>query len=204
MAKFVYRRSWRTLTAGLWKDNPIFCAVLGICSTLAVTNRVENALAMSVGVVSVLILSSVVLSATRKFILPRTRIITYLLTIATLVIFFDRLLKAFFPIISANLGPYVGLIITNCIIMGRAEAFAVKNKVTYSFLDALGCGFGYAYILILISLIREVLAFGTILGLRIMPGFWTNWRVMAMAPGAFFVLAIYLWIFRSLVKVKPE
>lgn len=130
--------------------------------------------------------------------------ITYMIIISTFVIIVDRFLKAFYPDISRAIGPYVGLIITNCIIMGRAEAFAVKNNVVHSVLDGLSCGLGYSFTLVVISIVREILGFGTVLGFKVTPEFWTNWVVMSMAPGAFFVLSIYLWITRTMAHVEPD
>lgn len=198
--KFSYTRSFRILSGGLWRDNPIFCMVLGICSALAVTNRVENAIAMGLGVTFVLLITEVIVSALRNFIPERVRMITYMVIIATFVIVVDRFLKAFFPVTSEALGPYVGLIITNCILMGRAEGFAIKSPVKESILDSLACGFGYSYILILLAAVREFLGFGTILRYEIAPEGWTNWVAMSIAPGAFFLLAVYLWIFRTIFK----
>lgn len=202
--KLLYTRELRIIINGLWNDNPIFCMVLGVCSALAVTNKVENALAMGLGVTFVLIASAFLISLLRKIIPVRLRMITYMLIISSFVIVVDRILQAFYPGISEALGPYVALIITNCIIMGRAEAFAIKNKVFHSMLDGLACGIGYSYALIIISIVREILAFGTVLGIKVTPGDWTNWVVMAMAPGAFFLFSIFLWIARSLAKIEPE
>jgi Na+-transporting NADH:ubiquinone oxidoreductase subunit D len=202
--KFFYTRVGRILINGLWKDNPIFCMVLGICSTLAITNRVENAIAMGCGVTFTLVATNIIISLLRNIIPARVRMITYMITISTFVIVVDQFLKAFFPVISEAMGPYVGLIITNCIVMGRAEGFAIKNPVKYSIVDALACGFGYSYTLIILSVIREVLAFGTILRYKVVPAGWTNWVVMAMAPGAFFLLSLYLWIMRTLAKLEPK
>jgi len=202
--RLLYTRAGRILINGLWRDNPIFCMILGICSSLAITNRVENAIAMGCGVTFCLLATSTIVSTIRNLIPARVRMITYMVIISTFVIIVDQFLKAYFPTISEAMGPYVGLIITNCIIMGRAESFAIKNPVKYSFLDALASGLGYTYTLIILSIIREVLAFGTILRYRIVPLSWTNWVVMAMAPGAFFVLALYLWIMRSIAKLEPR
>ncbi|MCM8797936.1 MAG: NADH:ubiquinone reductase (Na(+)-transporting) subunit D [Candidatus Omnitrophica bacterium] len=202
--RLIYTRAGRIFVNGVWKDNPIFCMILGICSTLAVTNRVENALAMGAGVTFVLLATSLLISSLRKIIPARIRMITYMLVISTFVICVDRFLKAYFPRISEQLGPYVGLIITNCILMGRAEAFAIKNPLGYSLLDAFSCGLGYSYTLLILSVIREILAFGTILGRRVMPGTWTNWVIMAMPAGGFVLLALYLWIMRNLAKLEPE
>ncbi len=182
----------------------MFCMVLGICSALAVTNKVENAIAMGAGVTFVLMATGLIISFLRKIIPARLRIITFMLVISSFVIIVDRILQAFYPEISTALGPYIALIITNCIIMGRAEAFSIKNNIGYSVLDGLACGIGYSYTLIIVSVIRETLAFGTILGIKVTPEWWTNWVVMAMAPGAFFLFSIYLWIARSLARMDPN
>lgn len=202
--KLTYTRAGRIIINGTWKDHPISCMVLGICIALAITNRVENAIAMGLGVTFVIMASSVIISSIRNFIPVRVRMITYMVVISTFVIVVDQFLKAFFPVISEAMGPYVALIITNCIVMGRAEAFAIKNPVRYSLLDALSAGIGYTYTLIVISIVRELLAFGTILRYRVLPETWTNWVVMAMAPGAFILLALYLWIMRTLAKIEPQ
>ena len=202
--KLSYTRGFRTFIKGFFKENAVCYQLLGLCSALAVSNKVENALAMSVGVLFVLIFSSLAISFMRKLIPPQYRIITYMIIISTLVIFIDQYLKAFFPRISTQLGPYVALIITNCIIMGRHEAFASKNPTHYSIVDALGNGLSYSYTLLIIASIRELLAFGTFLNIKIMPLGFDNWVVMAMAPGAFFLLAIFIWVFRIMAKLQPE
>ena len=195
------QKSWlKVLTMGMWNDHPIFCMVLGICSALAITNRMDNAIAMGAGVTFCLVFSSFFISLFRNVIPARVRMLAYMVTIATFVICTDRFLKAYFPPISAAMGPYVGLIITNCILMGRAEAYASKFNLWLSVLDAFGCGLGYSFILILMALIREPMGFGTILGQRIMPQFWTNWVILTIAPGAFFLLGVYLWILRTLSR----
>ena len=130
--------------------------------------------------------------------------IVYMIIIASFVIIVDRFLKAFFPAISESIGPYVGLIITNCIIMGRAEAFYVQNTFWQSLLDSLANGIGYTFTLGIISIVREILGFGTILGYKITPDSWTNWVVMAMAPGAFFVLSLFIWISRTITKMESD
>lgn len=126
--------------------------------------------------------------------------LAYMVIISTFVICVDRVLKAYFTPISDSMGPYVGLIITNCILMGRAEAFAIKNGPWLSFLDGAGCGIGYSFMLLLMALIREPMGFGTLFGLRIMPQAWVNWSILTIAPGAFFLLGVYLWIFRTIMK----
>lgn len=197
----IKQREWyKVLTMGMWNDHPTFCMVLGICSALAITNRMDNAIAMGIGVTFCTVFGSLFVSLFRKTIPARVRMLAYMVIIATFVICVDRFLKAYFPPISAAMGPYVGLIITNCILMGRAEAFAAKKGPWLSVLDALGCGVGYSFILILMALIREPMGFGTLLGQRLMPHIWTNWVILTIAPGAFFLLGVYLWILRTIAK----
>ncbi|MEK6563900.1 MAG: Rnf-Nqr domain containing protein [Candidatus Omnitrophota bacterium] len=201
LKRSIKQTKWfKTLTIGMWQDHPTFCMVLGICSMLAVTNRMENAIAMGIGVSLCTAFSCLFVSFFRNAIPSRVRMLAYMVIISTFVICVDRVLKAYFPPISEEMGPYVGLIITNCILMGRAEAFAIKNGPWLSFLDGLGYGIGYSFMLILMALIREPLGFGTILGYRVMPGVWTNLVILTIAPGAFFLLGIYLWIFRTIAK----
>lgn len=190
-------KGYKTVKNGIWGDHPICSAGLGICSALAVSNKVENAVAMGAGVTFVLVATAVFVSTLRRLIPQRARIITYMIIIASFVIIVDRFLKAFFPTISEAVGPYVGLIITNCIIMGRAEAFFIQNGVYHSILDAISNGIAYSYILIAIAIVREVLGFGTLLGMSVMPGGWEKWVVMTMAPGAFFLLGLAIWISRA-------
>jgi Na(+)-translocating NADH:ubiquinone oxidoreductase D subunit len=203
-ADLATQSGWKTVVNGIWRDHPIFSMVLGICSALAVSNTVANALAMGAGVTFVLLATGLLISLLRSLIPGRARMITYMVVIATFVIVVDRVLKAAYPDISRAIGPYVGLIITNCIIMGRAEAFYITNTVRQSILDAVANGFGYTYTLVSIAAVRELLGFGTLLGFRVMPEGWTNWVVMAMAPGAFFLLAIFIWIGRQLAGMEQE
>ncbi len=204
MAVAVKNKTMQTILNGLWRDHPIFSMLLGICSALAVSNKLENAIAMGAGVTFVLVATGIIISLLRKMIPRRVRMITYMLIIASFVIIVDRFLKAFYPAISDSIGPYVGLIITNCIIMGRAEAFYIQNNTFQSLLDALTNGISYTYTLGIIAVIREVLGFGTILGFQVMPDGWTNWVVMAMAPGAFFVLGVFIWVTRTMAKMDSE
>jgi Na+-transporting NADH:ubiquinone oxidoreductase subunit D len=189
---------------GLWKDHPIFSMVLGICSSLAVSNKVENAIAMGAGVTFALIGTALLIASLRKLIPGRVRMIAYMIIIATFVIVVDRVLKAMFPDISRAIGPYVGLIITNCILMGRAEAFYVSNGVGLSIIDAIFNGLGYTYTLVAVSVVRELLGFGTILGMQVLPVSFNRWVIMAMAPGAFFVVALFIWITRTLAGMDPD
>ncbi|TFH16228.1 MAG: NADH:ubiquinone reductase (Na(+)-transporting) subunit D [Lentisphaerales bacterium] len=197
------KKAAKIVKSGLWFDHPISCATLGVCSALAISNKVENAIAMSLGVTFVLVLTAVIISSLRKLIPSRVRIITYMITIASGVTIVDLILKAFFPAISEAMGPYVPLIITNCIIMGRAEAFFLQNNPYHSVVDAVSNGLAYAYTLVLIAVIREILGFGTLLGWRVMPEAWVDWVVMAAPAGAFFILGVFLWITRTLADVKP-
>jgi Na+-transporting NADH:ubiquinone oxidoreductase subunit D len=197
-------KSVETIMNGLWRDHPIFSMVLGICSALAVSNKLENAIAMGGGVIFVLVATATLISLLRKLIPRRARMITYMVMIASFVIIVDLFLQAFFPDISTALGPYVGLIITNCIIMGRAEAFSSQNPLGLSILDALSNGIAYTYTLASVAVVREILGFGTLLGYKVTPESWTNWVVMAMAPGAFFVVALFIWISRTLTGMESE
>jgi Na+-transporting NADH:ubiquinone oxidoreductase subunit D len=190
--------------AGLWKDNPVLRQVLGICSTLAVTNLVVNTLVMSAGLIFTLTMSSVTVSLLRNHIPTRIRMMVQTLIIASYVIIVDIIIRAYLPDISEALGPYVGLIITNCIIMGRCEAFARNNSVLPSFLDGLAVSLGYAFVLTIIALVRETLGFGTILGFRVMPDGFTTWTIMIIAPGAFFVLGVLIWFVRALFPATAQ
>lgn len=188
-------------TRGLIRDNATFRMVLGICSTLAVTNRMSSSIAMSLGTIFVIVSSSFTVSVFRNLIPRRVRMGIYTVIIATFVVFVDIFLKAYYPVISKQIGPYVGLIITNCMIMGRAESFASASKPWPSVLDALGIGLGYSISLLALSFIREPLGFGTLLGYQIMGDWWEPWLLMVMAPGAFLVLGVYIWVLRT---IAPE
>lgn len=187
------------MMSSLGRDNPVFMQVLGICSTLAVTNVVRNTVVMCVGLIFTLTLSGWTVSALRRLIPSRVRMMVEVLIIACYVIIVDLALKAYWPDISRELGPYVGLIITNCIVMGRAEAFALGNSPGLSAVDGLGAGLGYSYVLLGIAVFREVMSAGTLWGHHVMGAWWVNWSIMAMAPGAFFVLAVFIWIVRSTI-----
>lgn len=183
--------------SGLWKDNPVLRHVLGICSTLAVTNLVVNTLVMDAGLIFTLSMSCLTVSLLRAYTPMRIRMMVQTLIIASYVIIVDILIKAHLPDISDALGPYVGLIITNCIIMGRCEAFARNNPPWASFLDGIAVAVGYSLVLLIIAMVREPLGFGTFLGYRIMPRGFTPWTVMMMAPGAFFMLGLLIWFIRA-------
>ncbi|HHY81947.1 MAG TPA: NADH:ubiquinone reductase (Na(+)-transporting) subunit D [Clostridiales bacterium] len=188
----------------LWTDNPVIRQILGICSALAVTNLVSNTLVMGLGVAFVTAFSSFTVSVLRNIIPIRVRMMVQTLIIAFYVILVDILLKAFYPDMSRALGPYVGLIITNCIIMGRCEAFAQSNKPVISFYDGLMSGLGYTLVLTAIAVVRELLGFGTIFGLRILGDWWVPWTIMVMAPSAFFVLASIIWVTKTFALKKEK
>jgi len=179
---------------GVWSDNPVFRQLIGICSALAVTNSLTNSLIMGLGLTFVTALSSFTISAIRQFTPKHIRMMVQVLIIAAYVIMVDIFLKAYYPEFSKTLGAYVGLIITNCIIMGRAEAFAQKNKPWPSFLDGIANGIGYSAVLLFIAFFRELMGFGTLFGFQILGDWWTSWTIMIMPPSAFFLLAIVIWI----------
>ena len=184
---------------GIVADNPIFRQVLGICSALAVTNLLVNTLFMCFGVIFTTTLTNLTVSLLRNYIPQRIRMIVQVLIIASYVMMVDIVIRATAPDIHRFIGPYVGLIITNCIIMGRAEAFASQNRPLPSLLDGIACGLGYSIVLVAIAVVREIMGFGTILGYPL-PGvdiWWHQWTIMVMPPGAFFMLAIVTWIARS-------
>ncbi len=192
---------------GLWRNNPIFKQVLGICSTLAVTNVVLNTAVMCAALVFTLSLSSTTVSILRTLIPRNIRMMVETLIIAFYVIVVDILLKAYWPQMSSNLGPYVGLIITNCIVMGRCEACGTSNPPKIAFLDGLFNALGYSFILLIVATFREILGMGSFLGYAL-PFFgtpaWDKWIIMVMPPGAFFMLAIVVWVFRSIQLAREE
>jgi Na+-transporting NADH:ubiquinone oxidoreductase subunit D len=189
---------------GLFRDNPVLRQVLGICSTLAVTNLVINTLVMCAGLVFAVVMSCLTVSILRKHTPMRIRMMVQVLIIASYVIVFDIVIQAYLPDISEALGPYVGLIITNCIIMGRCEAFARNNPPWPSAMDGLAMSLGYTLVLLAIALVREPLGFGTLLGFRVMPEGFTPWTIMIMAPGAFFTLGLLIWLVRTLYPETGE
>jgi len=176
------------LKKGLWQDIAPFRLVLGLCPALAVTNSLINGLSMGLATLFVLVASCTAVAIVRKLIAGEVRIAAYVVIIATIVTVTDLFLQAMFPDISKALGPYVPLIITNCIILGRVEAYAQKNPVLPSIMDSLGTGIGFTFGLVAMGLIREILGFGSILGLGIMGEWFTPWIVMILPPGAFLVM----------------
>lgn len=203
-------RPGRALLIQLWRENPIFRQVLGICSALAVTNLVFNTVLMCAGLIWTTTMSSLTVSLLRNYTPKRVRIMVQVLIAAVYVIVVDIVFRAFFFETHKDIAAYVGLIITNCIVLGRLEAFACKNPPLPAAADGLGAGLGYSFILLAIAVVRELLGFGTLLKNTAwetvvlrgwQPGghetWWRNWTIMIMPPGAFFVLAIVVWAARS-------
>jgi len=198
----VGKKEREALIDPLFNNNPIALQVLGICSALAVTTKVETALVMSVALTVVLMGSNVAVSLIRDRIPNSIRIVVQLTIIASLVIVTDQVLKAFLFDVSKQLSVFVGLIITNCIVMGRAEAYAMQNGPVSSLFDAIGNGLGYSLVLILVAFFRELLGGGKLLGFELLPlateGGWYNPNgLMVLAPGAFFLIGIFIWVLRT-------
>jgi Na+-transporting NADH:ubiquinone oxidoreductase subunit D len=196
----------------LISNNPITRQVLGICSALAVTVKVDKAIVMALALTVVLAMSNTIISMLRKKIPSNIRIIVQLTIIATLVIMADQLLKAFLYDISKQLSVFVGLIITNCIVMGRAEAFAMQNTPKNSLIDGIANGVGYGGVLIIVAVIREFFGSGSILNINILPssifvengGWYVNNGLMLLAPGAFIVLGLLIWIQRTATNYTED
>src|SRR6056297_562229 len=188
----------KEFTKGLWDENPVLVMLLGLCPTLAVTNSAINGLSMGLAVLFTLTSSSIIISTFRKIIPAEVRIPTFIVVIATFVTITDLTMAAKFPEISKALGPFIPLIVVNCIILGRQEAFSSKNPVGRSIIDALGMSIGFTLTLTLLGAIRELLGAGTIFQFQIMPDSFANWMVMILPPGAFltlgFMIAGYNWI----------
>lgn len=189
---------------GLWGNNPIARQILGICSALAVTNLMKNSLVMGLGLIFVTAFSELTVSLIRQWTPKHIRMMVQVLIISAYVILVDIFLKAYFPEISTALGPYVGLIITNCIIMGRCEAFAQANPPHIAFIDGIAMGTGYTLVLLTIAFVRELLGFGSLFGIQVMGDSWVSWSIMIMPPGAFFMLGILIWFLHTLKKENQE
>ena len=194
-----------TVQDGVYKANPVTYQVLGICSALAVTSRLESALVMGGALIFVLAMSNLMVSLLRSLMPRRIRMIAEVAIIATFVIFFDQFLKAFYWDMSKQLGPYVALIITNCIVMGRAEAFATQNQPLVSMVDGLANGVGYAIVLGLIAVFRELIGAGTILGYPILAEAWYEKNLLfVLAPGAFFTAGFLIWALNAINPPEPR
>lgn len=191
-----------TLLAGLWRENPVFRLLLGMCPTLAVTAAVRPALTMGCCVIFVLVCSNIVVSLMRNLLKPHLRILMFTLTISTFVTIADLFLKAFQPEMSTALGPYVPLIIVNCIIICRAEACASKNGLAISIIDAVGMGAGFTLTLCVLAGVRELLSTGKIFEANVMPGWFVPWAAMSMPVGAFVTLGLMLGFVNTITGKK--
>ncbi len=189
---------------GLWKENPVFVQVLGMCPALAVSNTAMNALAMGLATAFVLVMSNIVVSALRHFIPKEVRIATYILVIATFVTLVDYAIQAISLSLYKALGAFISLIVVNCLILGRAEAFASKNTVPRAILDGLGMGVGFAFALFSIGAVREILGSGSLFGVELFHDRFQDWVVMVLPSGGFFTLAGWLLLFNWLKQRKAE
>jgi electron transport complex protein RnfE len=189
---------------GLWKENPVFVQVLGMCPALAVSNTAMNALAMGLATAFVLVMSNIVVSALRRFIPKEVRIATYILVIATFVTLVDYTIQAISLSLYKALGAFISLIVVNCLILGRAEAFASKNTVSRSILDGLGMGVGFAFALFSIGAVREILGAGSLFGVQLFHDRFQDWVVMVLPSGGFFTLAGWLLFFNWLKQRKEN
>jgi len=201
------KKERKLVKEALWDQNPISIQILGICSALAVTVQLMTTVVMCVAVIFVLCLSNVTISLLRKYIPSEIRIIVEITVIAALVIMADQVLQAFLYDISRQLSIFVGLIITNCIILGRAEGFAMHNPVYPSLIDGMANALGYSWILLAVAFFRELLGSGTLFGYQIIPQFlynigYENMGIMVLAPGAFFILGLLIWLQTSLILAK--
>lgn len=187
---------------GLWDENPIFRLLLGMCPTLAVTNAAMNGLSMGLATTFVLLGSNIMVAALKNVIPDKVRIPSYIIIIATFVTIADLGLAAFFPDIYKVLGLFIPLIVVNCIIHARAEAFASKNTIGTSLLDALGMGFGFTWALTLLGSIREIMGMGSIFGMQIFGEGFVSWIIFILPPGAFLTLGLLLGLFNAMLNKK--
>ena len=200
---FSKSKEGQVLTSPLIGTNPVMTQTLGICSALAVTAQLQPSLVMSISLTAVLTISNVIISLIRNMIPGKIRIVVFMLVISTLVALTDEILKAYLFDVSKQLSVFVGLIITNCIVMGRAEAFATTNTPKMALLDGLGNGAGYSFVLCVVGLLRELLGSGKILGYEVIPKAlyevgYSNNGLMVLAPGAFFLIALLIWVSNTL------
>ena len=189
-------------TAGLWKENPVFVMMLGLCPVLAVTNSVENSLAMGAASIFVLVCSNALISALRNFIPKQVRITTYIIIIATFVTLVDYIIQAISLDLYNKLGAFIQLIVVNCLILGRAEAYASKNSVGKSIVSALGMGLGFTLALVMLGGVRELLGAGQLLGYQIFSLDFEPWIVMILPPGGFIVLGSWLLLINYIEERK--
>lgn len=192
-----------TFLAGIWKENPVFVMLLGMCPVLAVTNSVINALAMGIATTFVLLCSSTLVAALRRYIPKEVRIATYIIIIATFVTITDYVIQAISLELYNALGAFIQLIVANCMILGRAEAYASKHSVTKSLVNGLGMGIGFTIALLCLGSVRELLGNGSLLGVSVFGANFEPWVVMILPPGGFFVLGVWLLLFNWLKTRQP-
>jgi len=199
-------RSTDEFLKGVWKQNPVFVQVLGMCPVLAVTNTAENALAMGLATAFVLVMSNLVVSSVRHMVPKQVRIVSFIMIIATFVTVVDYLIQAISLDLHKALGAFISLIVVNCLILGRAEAFASKNSLGRSFLDGLGMGTGFTLALLCLGGVREILGSGSLFGVSLFGSSFQAWVVMVLPPGGFFTLAGWLLFFnwRAQAKARRE
>ena len=206
MSGLLFSKKERKVIADpLWDNNPITLQILGICSALAVTTQLNTAFVMAASVTIVMIFSNAIISLLRNLIPSKIRIIVMLTVVSTLVILVDQLLQAYMYDMSKKLSVFVGLIITNCILLGRAEGFAYKNSVLPSILDGIGNGLGYGIILLIVGTVREIFGAGTLMGIQVIPDSmyaagYKNIGLMILPPGAFLILGSIIWVQRSISR----
>jgi len=196
LRRFAETPSLKELVKGLWADNPTFRMLLGMCPTLGATNMAINGFTMGVSTMLVTVASSVTVSLIRRLVPSEVRIPTYMIIIAAYVAIVDLFLRAFVPELSVALGPFVPLIVTNCFVLGRAEAFASQNGPWLSAMDALGVGLGFTASLTVLGIIREILGFGSIFGIQVLGAWWEPWVIMIVPGGAFLVLGLFIGIIK--------
>jgi H+/Na+-translocating ferredoxin:NAD+ oxidoreductase subunit E len=197
-------RFWPELGKGVWRENPVLVAVLGLCPTMAVTNSLKNSLVMGAATGFVLIGSSALVSLMRKVIPSQVRISSYIIIIATFVTVVDFTLAALMPVAHKQLGAFIALIVVNCIILGRAEAFAAKNSVGLALADAIGMSLGFTLTVSMIGAIRELLGSGSLLGLSVLGSHFEPWAIMVLPPGGFLTLGALLTLFAWLKRRRDR
>jgi electron transport complex protein RnfE len=198
------KRTTDEFVKGLWKENPVFVQVLGMCPVLAVSNTARNALAMGLATLFVLVMSNIVISSLRRFIPKQVRIATYILVIATFVTITEYAIQAISLDLHKALGAFISLIVVNCLILGRAEAFASKNTVGRSILDGLGMGVGFTFALLCLGAVREIFGSGTLFGIELFHDRFQDWVMMVLPAGGFFTLAGWLLVFNWFKERKAR
>jgi len=187
---------------GLWRENPVFVQVLGMCPVLAVSNTAQNALAMGLATAFVLLMSNILVASLRNFIPKQVRLASFILIIATFVTIVDYAIQAISVDLHKNLGAFISLIVVNCLILSRAEDFASKNSIGKSIMDALGMGLGFVFALFCLGAVRELLGNGTLFNIEVFPGSFQEWIIMILPAGGFFTLALWLLLFNFFKSKK--